>query len=303
MKKEYSIFIIFVFIAFIFWGTITLSDEYSVTLDVPIKIVVSEINYAVEDNIPDKFEIKVRTTGWEILKLKYFQIPKIEIVVNEPVENFIFHTSSITNEQLGLSSNAKIISIKPERIKLNFNLSTEKKVKIYPRIVYSLKEGYEIVTPIKVEPETVIIKGTRRVLSQIDSLPTETVQLPELSEFVELQTSLIDTLNNLITYSKTPVKIFFDVQQIADRSFENIPVELINVPKNKDLILFPSYIDLKLRGGIKILGTLSPDSIKAFVDYNKYLSDDDKIIPEFDLPYGVRVIEYFPKQFKLIERK
>lgn len=303
MKKEILIFAVFVLISFIFWGSITLSEEYTVSLSLPVRVALPE-KIAVEGDIPENIDIKVRTTGWEIIKIKYFQNPKIEISVNEPIDNINFYTNTITNEQVGLSSNAKIVSFRPEVIRLSFNFSTEKKVKISPRLIFSLKDGYEIIPPIIVEPESIIIKGSRKVLSQIDSIPTQTIYLSELSEFTTIQTSVVDTLKNLLNYERVPVKITLDVQQIVDREFDKIPVELINIPKGKDLILLPSYIDVKLRGGIKVLGFLSPDTLKAFIDYKKYsFENSEDIIPEFNLPFGVRVLDYYPKQFKIIVRR
>lgn len=304
MKKQLPIFSIFIILSFIFWGAITLSDEYSVTLKVPVRVILPIQKFAVKGDIPENFNLKIRTTGWEIIKLKYFQKPQIEINVNEPVENYVFVSSSISNEQVGLSADAKILSIQPSSIRLSFDVSTEKRVKIYPRIIYSLKEGYEIVSPLITEPESILIRGTKEVLSSIDSLPTQIIQLSELSEFTSIQSKIVDTLKNLISYDKIPVRISFDVQQIVDREFEKIPIDVINVPSNKEVVLLPSFVDVKLRGGIKILGSFNSDSIRAFVDFKKYSNEaEENIIPEFYLPYGVKLLDYSPKQFKLILRK
>jgi hypothetical protein len=303
MKKELSIFGLFILIAFIFWGAITLSEDYTSELSVPIKITLPRENLAVEGNIPDFLIIKVRTNGWELLKLKYFQNVVFELNIQAPVENFNFYTSAISNDQLGLSSNARILSIKPDLIRLNFDFVSEKKIKIYPRLNFTLKDGFEIVSPIKLEPDSILIKGSNRVLYRIDSLPTEEVYLNELSEFTSVKTKVVDTLSNLLKYEKVPVNISFDVQQIVDREFEKVAIELINLPKDKDVIILPSFISVKLRGGIKVLGTINPDTLKALVDYKKYAEKEEEIIPEFHLPYAVKLVDYFPKQFKLIIRK
>ena len=304
MNKNLTYFGIFILLAFIFWSSITLSEEYTVNLNVLLKINLPEKKYSVEGDIPKYLNLKIRTSGWEIIKLKYFQELSFELNITEVVENYNFYTNTITNEQLGLSSNSRIVSIKPEIIRISFNLSGEKRIKIYPVLKISIKEGYDIVSPIKVEPESILIRGSRKIISMIDSLPTETIELSDLYEFTSVETKIIDTLSNLIIYDRIPVKVSFDIQQIADKNFERIPIELINVPKNMDIILFPSFVDVKLRGGILILGLLQSDSIKAFVDYKKYSSElDQEIIPEFSLPFGVKVIDYSPKKFKLIFRK
>lgn len=303
MKKELFIFILFTLIAFLFWGAIALSDEYTLNVSIPIRINLTEANLAVENSVPEFLDIKIRGSGWSILKIKYLQKPIFDLKIDNPREDFNIQLTNLTGDLLSLPKDVKILSIRPERIRLVFDLAVEKKVKIYPRLNVSVKEGYEIVSLIKVEPEEIVIKGTKTVLAEIDSLPTEEVWCKDVSESRMINTQLADTLRNLIYFENIPVRISFDVQQIADRDFEKIPVHLINLPVDNEVNIFPSFVDLKLRGGINILGLLNTDSIYVFVDYNKYKGIDDEIVPEFKLPYGVRVIEYFPKQFKLIVRK
>lgn len=303
MKKEFFVFIIFVFIAFLFWGAISLSEEYSMEINIPVKVELPEGNFAIEGDIPENLEILLKASGWSLLKIKYFQDSKFILKIKEPVDNFIYRTDNITGDLLGFPGDVRILSIQPDVIRISFHIAIEKKVKIYPRLNFTLKDGYDIVSPIKVEPESIWIKGSRRLLAKIDSLPTELINLQQLSEFVSVETKVIDTLPNLLIYEKYPVKVSFDVQQIVDRDFEKIHIDLINVPKNRDVILLPSFIDAKLRGGITILGSLQPDSIKVTVDFQKYSLSSEEIKPEFNLPYGVKVLDYFPKQFKLIVRK
>lgn len=303
MKKEFFVFIIFVFIAFLFWGAISLSEEYSMKINIPVKVELPEGNFAIEGDIPENLEILLKASGWSLLKIKYFQDSKFILKIKEPVDNFIYRTDNITGDLLGFPGDVRILSIQPDVIRISFHIAIEKKVKIYPRLNFTLKDGYDIVSPIKVEPESIWIKGSRRLLAKIDSLPTELINLQQLSEFVSVETKVIDTLPNLLIYEKYPVKVSFDVQQIVDRDFEKIHIDLINVPKNRDVILLPSFIDAKLRGGITILGSLQPDSIKVTVDFQKYSLSSEEIKPEFNLPYGVKVLDYFPKQFKLIVRK
>ncbi len=304
MKKETFIFSIFVILAFFFWGALALSEEYTITIEIPFRVILYNKNFAVEGDSPEKLEMRIRASGWSLLKIKYFQETKFNLQIKEPEDNFIFKTANISNDLLGFPTDVRILNIQPDVIKLNFNSAIEKKVKIFPRLSFSLKEGYEIVSPIQIKPETVLIKGSRKLLSKIDSLPTETITLNQISESVSVDTRVIDTLDNLLVYEKIPVRVSFDVQQIADKDFEKIPIELINVPIGKDVILLPSFIDIRLRGGINLIGNLNPDSIKVTVDFKKYFGKEDvEIKPEFNLPYGVKVLDYFPKQFKLIIRK
>ncbi len=304
MKKEIRYFLVFIILSAIFWFAITLGEEYTVNLNVPVIIELNEENIAIEGKVPQYLSLKVRTTGWEILKLKHFQPPEFFISIKNPGDNLSVELSNIPNDQLKLSSDAKILDIKPAMINLNFNYAIEKKIKIYPVLDLSFKEGYDIASPITLEPDSIYIRGSRRLLLAIDSFPTKKVTLKDLSDFTSVETELSDTLTNLISFEKKKIKISFDVQQVVDKLFEKIPVELINQPNDKEALLLPSFIDIKLRGGISILGSINVDSLKAFIDYRKYANkSDEEIVPEVILPFGVSVIDYYPKQFKIILRK
>lgn len=304
MKKDFKYFLVFIILSAIFWFAITLNEEYTTNLNVPVIIELHEKNIAIEGKVPQYLNLKVRTTGWEVLMLKYFQPPEFLISIKNPGDNLNIETNNIPNDQLNLSSNAKILDIKPATINLTFNYAIEKKIKIYPVLDLSFKEGYSIASPITLEPDSIYIRGSRRLLLTIDSLPTKKVTIKNLSEFTSIETELEDTLTNLISFEKKKIKISFDVQQVVDKMFEKIPVELINQPTDKEALLLPSFIDIKLRGGITILGSINVDSLKAFIDYKKYANkSDEETVPEFILPFGVSVIEYYPKQFKIILRK
>lgn len=304
MKKEIRYFLVFIILSAIFWFAITLSEEYTINFNVPVIIELKEKNIAIEGKVPQYLSLKVRITGWEILKLKYFQPPELFISIKNPGDNLSIETSNIPNNQLKLSSDAKILDIKPAMINLTFNYAIEKKIKIYPVLDLSFKEGYDIASPITLEPDSIYIRGSRRLLLTIDSLPTKKVTLKDLSDFISVETELADTLTNLISFEKKKIKISFDVQQVVDKMFEKIPIEMINQPTNKEALLLPSFIDIKLRGGITILGSINIDSLKAFINYKKYANkSDEEIVPEFVLPFGVSVIDYYPKQFKIILRK
>lgn len=304
MKKEFRIFLIFIFLSLLFYFAITLSEEYTINLNVPVIIELQQKDIAIEGNIPEYLNLKIRTTGWEILKLKYFQPPKFYLSIKNPGDNLVIETNNIQNDQLKLSSNTRILDIKPGLIKLTFNYATEKKIKIYPLLDINFKEGYNIASPILIEPDSIYIRGSRKLLMTIDSLPTKKIFLKDLSDFTTIETELADTLKNLISFEEKRFKLSFDVQQVVDKMFEKIPIELINQPVDKEALILPSFIDIKLRGGITILGSINIDTLKVFVDFKKYANNpDEEIVPEFVLPFGVSVIDYYPKQFKIIIRK
>ena len=304
MKNKVATFLIFFIIAGIFWFIIKLNEEYTINVSVPVKIDMRGSNFALESEVPRLLNVKVKGSGWNIIHLKYIANPVFKIKTKDIQETTIIRTTALTNESFHLPSSIKILFIEPEEIRIKVNSAMEKKVKVYPDITLSFDEGYDIVSPIRVEPESIIIRGSRKILGKIDSIPTKKIELNNLSQAVNIDVLLDDDLTNLISYDKETVKINFDVQQIVDKEFEKIPVQIINTPLKLEVICLPSFVNVKLRGGINILGSMNNDSIKVFVDFKKFNSSlMEFITPEFILPFGVKVIDYYPKQFKLIQRE
>lgn len=304
MKNRIITFSIVLLLAGIFWLVIKLSEEYTIDLVIPVKIDMEGSDIALEGEIPRSLEIKVQGTGWDLIRVKYIKHPIYKIKTKDIKGVNIIKTSTLTNENFLLPSSLKILSVKPEEIKLFTNFAYEKRVKVYPDLSMSFVEGYDIVSPIRVEPESIIIRGSKKILSQIDSIPTKKIELDNLSQDVNIDVLLEDTLSYLITFDVNAVKVNFDVQQIVDKEFEKLPIQIINSPIDKNVICIPSVIDLKLRGGIDLLGSLNNDSIKVIVDFKKFnATSSEGITPEFILPYGVKIIDYYPELFKLIIRE
>ena len=57
------------------------------------------------------------------------------------------------------------------------------------------------------------------------------------------------------------MELTFDVQRIVEKSFEGIKVVINDIPDDRNIVLIPNTIDCSLRGGINILGKITPDQI------------------------------------------
>ena len=57
------------------------------------------------------------------------------------------------------------------------------------------------------------------------------------------------------------------------KQFDNIAVDVIDIPSNKEVVLLPNKINFNVRGGIEILGKLKPDQFRAYVRYQSLVQD------------------------------
>ncbi|MBU2583733.1 MAG: hypothetical protein KKH32_00210 [Bacteroidetes bacterium] len=303
-KNQIFIAIAFLFLSAILWSAVTFSGEFVINIRLPLQISSTTADLSVDEDIPSEVRMKIKSSGWNLLRTKLDRNKKVIVDLSQYQNNSVIQLSKFNPEQFDLLPNIEILDVKPETILLTLKRSYEKKIKVIPKLKLTFKNGYTSVSQIFVSPSEIIIKGSSKNIAKIDSIFTNEIILYNLSEDVEITTSLQDTMINSLIYEKIPIKVSFKVEQIADKEFESIPVGLINPPEGKHVVVIPNIIDVKLRGGIKILTELTNDSIKAFVDLNNINLDSTNIVkPSVVIPIGTELVETTPATVNLIIRK
>jgi hypothetical protein len=106
---------------------------------------------------------------------------------------------------------------------------------------------------------------------------------------------------NCVNFSINKCKIEFDVQKIVERAFDDLFVEIRNVPPSKELNLYPGKVSVILRGGINRLGKLTNDSIKVYVDYWEAIrSEENMIEPVIEIPEFTKLLDVKPKKLEFV---
>ncbi|MBM4175422.1 MAG: hypothetical protein FJ213_04515 [Ignavibacteria bacterium] len=303
-KNQIFIGLAFLLLAAILWGAVSFNGEFVVNLKIPLQVSATTTDLSVDEDIPSHVRLKVKASGWNLLRTKLDVNKQVIIDLSQYQNNSVIQLSKFNPEQFDLLPNFEILDVKPETILLTLKRTYEKKIKVIPNLKLTFKNEHAIVSPIYVTPSEIKIRGSSKNLLKIDSIYTNEIILKNLFEDVDISTSLQDTMMNVIVYEKIPIQVKFKVEQIADKTFESIPVEMVNSPEGKFVVLIPNEIGVKLRGGIKILTGLTTDSIKAFIDLSNVNLDSTNIVtPIIFAPIGSELIETSPNQINLIIRK
>lgn len=85
-------------------------------------------------------------------------------------------TITITEQELGLPPGVELVRVVPSQVRITLEKRTEKTVPVEVRHAGPPPKGYRIVTQ-RVEPARVKIVGPEAILSRIDSVPTDPVNL------------------------------------------------------------------------------------------------------------------------------
>ena len=98
--------------------------------------------------------------------------------------------------------------------------------------------------------------------------------------------------------------VTIDIQRVVDKQFDDINVNVLDVPRNRDVVLLPNKVSIGVRGGIDILGKLNKDQFEAFVFYRQVVLDTlGNVIPQVRLPENTNLLYLKPERLRYIIKK
>lgn len=291
--------LVFAFIvSFFIWIYSSLNSEYVTFVKVPLLIEVPS-KWSLAGRIPDRIEIQILATGWQILNLSFF--PKstscLVQISEEAIEQDkkILITKDDFQKGLILSASAKVLDIRPASVMVDVGTISERVVpiifsgEIYPR------ENFVVIGKPILQPDAVIIRGRSEILENIFEWKTKPIVFNDVFHSFKTEIQLLDTLHSLISLARDRVNLIVDVDLIAEEEIIDIPVKVEdeNLPIGHKIE--PKLITIVVRSGVNRLSELDLSSLEAKVKYNDLINDTLGIlIPQVKLPYGVELLQMDP---------
>ncbi|WP_337865849.1 CdaR family protein [Ignavibacterium sp.] len=302
MNKKIYIIIISVLFSVTVWVSIALSDEYYSTYKLPIEVIDLPSGYAVGNKLPDTITIRLKADGWKLMSFElggsnYF-------FVSVKGDSGIVSTNLLTNVENNpwFSAGINILDINPKTIKIHVEPFAEKMLRVIPQLDLDFKEGFNLATKVKIEPDSILVSGPKSLIKNLEGFRTKEISLRKLDQKLTI-TSELENLRGFETFPKI-VNITLDVQRIVENTISNIPVNVLNQPANVEIVLIPNTIVCTFRGGINILGKISANDITASVDYFKVINDTLGFIkPEIQLPADLSLLSVKPDKLKYVIKK
>lgn len=281
------------------WISIALSESYVSTIKIPIEFIDLPNNCSVGSSSNSEIYMQLKASGWELAKLELKKKISYNVSVYKKIGRHRNNLADFIEDNPWLTSAFQVIQIAPSQIEYEIEKVGVKRVPISGNIKLNFKPGYGLTSKIKIIPSEIDIYGPQNLLHQIDTIRTEYKEFSGLNDYISLNMLLnapdgTTILNKLCT-------IEFEVQKIVEKVFYGIQIDIRNIPKSNSLVLFPSEINITLKGGINKLGKLLNDSIKAYVDYSSALrTDENTIEPIVEIPEFTEIIGIEPKKLEYI---
>ena len=279
------------------WGYTSLNGEYVSVVDVPFSIKLPETR-AIQNPIRKTISVEVKGKGWNIFELLFLN-SGAKIFVDLSSASIGEGNYEISRNEIIRSvqsfKNLEAINVFPERITIETGIISIEKIAIRPEIEIIPREGFIIVGKPRIFPDSVEIRGNKKLVSQYNSWPTKPFRIKDIHENTSFQVNLSDTLSGILKVSVNQVTIQVDIQQAAEVTFDDIPVKISGGTPPKDHKLLPPALSITIRGGVDIISEILPEMITASIDYNQILFDTTGLIkPEITVPANVELLSTEP---------
>jgi len=277
-SKRLNVFGAFFLIAFLILVVTKLSEIYVETIPFGIEYKnLPEANIITLDSIP-KVNVTVSTHGFNLLSY-YFQnktfILDIENSTSIKESHYVWLAESgaySLKEQLGNS--VKIISVKPDTLRLPFGTLSTKKVPVVLKSKFNYALGYDTLDGLKLVPDSVKIIGASQEISKIDFVETKSFSFEDIKSNVNIELDLeFSKPSKRLKLSEGKIRVEAEVEKFTEGTFE-VPITILNLPNDVEINYFPKQIKVSYYVSLKDYKHIKSSDFKIECNYNDLLNMD-----------------------------
>ncbi len=302
MKKNAHIILTALVFSIVLWGSVSLSNDYYATINVPLRLGNFPRGYTSSTKLPQDISVRVKGKGWKLIALNLGSESDYYISARKEGGKQTVNLLNYVSDNQWLTSGLEVINISPDTLSFLLEKVISKKVIIIPDLNLKFKSGYGLATNIVVKPETTTVSGPVSEIKKMDSVHTKNVLLNNLDDKTFKLIELQDFPG--VSYQNSKVSIYLNVQKIVDKNILDVPVNVVDVPKDRTVILLPNKIEIGVRGGINILAKLTKNDFNSFVNYRDVVLDTlGSIVPKIILPENTFLLYSKPERLRYVIKK
>ncbi|MFL1012290.1 CdaR family protein [Flavisericum labens] len=281
-SKRINVFVLFLLSAFIILMFTKLSKEYTHTVSFGIeKNNVPQKYIILNDSI--KLDITLKTHGFKWLKYAFYR-PKVKIDFSEDVyrKNDVFEwsksTAFLNNTQF--DKQVELLNLSPDTLRFRYGVNLIKKVPVKTNTNIKFSLGYDLAGQVVSEPDSVTVVGPNILVSKIDFLETEQLNLVDVRSDLNATVSLkLPENKGDLKFSKTKVILKAQVDKFTEGTLK-IPVTMVNVPVGINIKYFPKTVGVSYYVSLSNFDSVIAKDFKVVCNYEKATENQSFLIPE-----------------------
>lgn len=275
---------------------------------VPVSYINLPDNKILDNQLPEKFDLTIRSHGFSILRHQVsfifmpFQFNVNEMTNDQMLErnkdNFAFPSRQFLTELSNQFSNEMdILSMNPDTLFFKFGKMGQKMVKVKSMVQVELKKQHQIAGEITTTPDSVMVSGTQSALDTLEFVLTDSKRFNAVDQTVVAEVSLPKIKE--VFFSSQVVEVNIPVEEYTEAQLL-VPVTVKDQAPGVDLKLFPEKVKITFQVGLSRFQAIKPEDFRlsvAFPDISQGKQDLKVSIEShpdylYDLKISPEEIEY-----------
>lgn len=272
-------FLLFIFIAFVFWLALTLNEEFKQDVEYPVLITNVPDSTTLISTVPTSIKANITAKGYLFLKHKIksqtISIDFLKYKKNNQIHLDQSDLNNLIKNTFGYNAHINTISI--DSVNIFFTNKPGKKVSIAINASPKTNSKYVIAGDIKSDTECILLYSINEIPETITTIETELIKCENLSKTTTIKAKVVTPIG--MRAIPDSVKVTIPIEPLLSKK-RLIPIEAYNVPSDVRLNIFPSQVEVNYLIP-KNLFNNEEKPLKVMVDYN------DTYLPTNKLPLSI----------------
>lgn len=279
-----------------------MEKDYSAQGKLDIHFVAPK-GYVLSEKTLSDVSVNFFGNGFEILKFKLFHKGQMDITLPDRQGDFIFRNdqlNALIREQS--DTEVDIVANTLEEIRLFSDLQTEKRIPVVSALEFEAKPGYFIQGDVAFIPDSVRIKGPKKIIDSVSYIATVERELTGLSQSMEDEIEL----NNVDGVKVIPGKVNFRIylEQLTEKQLKTSLLKHLEIAQSDSLLLIPSEAVVVLSLPISQYDNFSEDMLTYQLKTDSLIGDQPDGMHALqissELP-SVQVLSYQPDSLRILK--
>lgn len=307
--RKAFVFLVCLALSSFLWLMSSLEKHYTSRISIPVRYVEFPKDRQLAGQLPSQLDLVVDAYGYTLLSYKLrLAFSPVLLNVSELVDNAfvngsnyrytIFTVNHKEEIEKQISSEIRILSIKPDSLVFNLSKVVTKKIRVQPNIKVNLENQFSLRNEPVPVPDSILVSGPINILDTLRFVATRYHEYNKLSRSA-IQKQLLQPIPGL-RLERDEVDLSIPIEQNTEVSFE-VPIQIRNKPPDSVLKTFPAKIKVSCRIGLSKYKNLDYSTFRAFINYEKVSLRESRLPVTLESHSGnVLSVNYAPKEVEYI---
>ncbi|MCK5519750.1 MAG: YbbR-like domain-containing protein [Candidatus Marinimicrobia bacterium] len=278
------------FSAFVIWMMIVTNKDYTIIIDTPIEIYEPRPDKILKNEVPASAQVLFRGSGRDLMYSKYIVPPQLILDVSTISRYYQIdlneYFTKYPNRVLYTRGSIEYLEIVyPESVNVQIDEKLTKEIPVHINAEIQTRSGYIITKSPVASPEKIAVSGPRSTVRKLKVIESEAFNMSAVSQSIHRNISLINPDPGFLNFQFEEVAFNVKVESIGERIISNIPIVVVNAPKNLNINVIPPVISLTIVGGNDLIQNIKAEDIELHFDYaSQWLPNTYYYAPEVGIP-------------------